>query len=164
LQFWIEVILSGAVHSVCEGVSRRWATSITKSVFSVYVMQLVERGEFQLDVPIARQLPKPLDSYEAYRVSASELVKDPAWATVTPRMRLSHSSGLLNFASLEPDKKMRLHFKPGSQFLYSGEGNQSHTICNRAEDRKAPGSIAPGGLLHAFRNAADRHYLSEGIR
>lgn len=99
-----------------------WAASITKSVFAVYVMQLVERGEFQLDIPLSRQLSKPLDDYEAYRVSASELVKDPAWGRVTPRMLLSHSSGLLNFAALEPDKKMRLHFRPGSRFLYSGEG------------------------------------------
>jgi CubicO group peptidase (beta-lactamase class C family) len=49
-------------------------------------------------------------------------VKDPQWATVTPRMLFAHISGLANFATIEPDKKMRLHFKPGTQFLYSGEG------------------------------------------
>src|ERR1700733_3514392 len=41
-----------------------WAASITKSVFATYVMQLVERGEFSLDTPVAKQLPQPLDSYE----------------------------------------------------------------------------------------------------
>lgn len=99
-----------------------WAASITKSVFSTYVMQLVERGEFQLDTPVARQLGQPLDTYEPYRETATELVKDPLWPTVTPRMLLSHSSGLQNFAFIEPDKKMHLHFKPGTGFLYSGEG------------------------------------------
>jgi CubicO group peptidase (beta-lactamase class C family) len=99
-----------------------WAASITKAVFSTYVMQLVERGEFSLDDPVARQLPHPLDKYEPYRQSASALVLDPAWPTVTPRMLLSHSSGLANFAFLEPDKKLHLHFKPGAQFQYSGEG------------------------------------------
>lgn len=99
-----------------------WAASITKSVFATYVMQLVERGEFSLDTPVAKQLPQPLDSYEPYRDSASELVNDPRWRTVTPRMLLSHTSGLLNFATIEPDKKMRLHFQPGTQFSYSGEG------------------------------------------
>ncbi len=99
-----------------------WAASITKSVFATYVMQLVEKGEFNLDTPIAQMLPKPLDSYEPYRESASELVKDPRWPKVTPRMLLAHSSGLLNFANIEPDKKMRLHFDPGTQFWYSGEG------------------------------------------
>lgn len=99
-----------------------WAASITKSVFATYVMTLVERGEFDLDKPVARQLEKPLDAYEPYKESASALVSDPAWRTVTPRMLLSHSSGLGNFAFIEPDKKMHLHFKPGSGFLYSGEG------------------------------------------
>jgi CubicO group peptidase (beta-lactamase class C family) len=99
-----------------------WAASITKSVFATYVMELVERGEFNLDEPVAEQLEKPLDQYEAYRDSASALVSDPLWPTVTPRMLLSHSSGLSNFAFIEPDKKMHLHFKPGSDFLYSGEG------------------------------------------
>lgn len=99
-----------------------WAASITKSVFATYVMQLVERGEFQLDIPIAKQLPQPLDAYDAYRDTASELVQDPAWPTVTPRMLLAHTAGLANFAFIEPDKKMHLHFKPGTQFRYSGEG------------------------------------------
>jgi CubicO group peptidase (beta-lactamase class C family) len=99
-----------------------WAASITKSVFATYVMQLVERGEFWLDTPLAAQLPKPLDTYDEYRESASVLVKDPAWPTVTPRMLLAHTSGLHNFSFLEPDKKMHLQFKPGTKYRYSGEG------------------------------------------
>jgi CubicO group peptidase (beta-lactamase class C family) len=99
-----------------------WAASITKSVFATYVMQLVERGEFSLDEPIVRQLPKPLNEYEPYRETASEIVRDPAWLAVTPRMLLAHTSGLANFATMEPDKKMHLHFQPGTQFQYSGEG------------------------------------------
>jgi CubicO group peptidase (beta-lactamase class C family) len=83
-----------------------WAASITKSVFATYVMSLVERGEFDLDKPVASQLAKPLNEYEAYRETASELVRDPQWQTVTPRMLLSHTSGLANFAFIEPDKKM----------------------------------------------------------
>ena len=41
---------------------------------------------------------------------------------MTPRMLLSHTSGFRNFAPIELDKKMHLHFKPGTQFLYSGDG------------------------------------------
>jgi len=99
-----------------------WAASITKSVFATYVMELVERGEFSLDTPVVKQLAQPLDQYEMYKLAASEVVKDPRWARVTPRMLLSHSSGLQNFPSLESDKKMHLHFEPGTQFLYSGDG------------------------------------------
>ncbi len=99
-----------------------WAASITKSVFATYVMQLVERGEFSLDTPVVQQLPQPLDTYEPYRAKAKSMVADPRWAKVTPRMLLSHSSGLQNFAEIEPDKMMHLHFNPGTDFLYSGEG------------------------------------------
>ncbi|HEY0163194.1 MAG TPA: serine hydrolase domain-containing protein [Edaphobacter sp.] len=99
-----------------------WAASITKGVFGAYVMQLVERGELSLDEPVARLLPQPLDHYERYRVTASEIVHDPRWPSITPRMLLNHTSGLANFATLEPDEKMHLHFTPGSRFAYSGEG------------------------------------------
>ncbi|MDQ2665053.1 MAG: beta-lactamase family protein [Gemmatimonadota bacterium] len=99
-----------------------WAASITKSVFATYVMQLVERGEFDLDVPIAQQLARPLDQYEPYRETATEIVHDSLWPRVTPRMLLAHASGLHNFAFLEPDKKLHLHFAPGTGFKYSGDG------------------------------------------
>jgi CubicO group peptidase (beta-lactamase class C family) len=99
-----------------------WAASITKGVFATYVMQLVERGEFQLDVPVAKQLPHPLDRYDAYKETGTAIVSEPDWPLVTPRMLLSHTSGLLNFAYLEPDKKLHLHFKSGTKFNYSGEG------------------------------------------
>jgi hypothetical protein len=77
-----------------------WAASITKGVFATYVMQLVERGEFDLDRPIASQLPQPLNSYDAYKETASEIVKDPSWSTVRraccsrtpPVSRISRSS------------------------------------------------------------------------
>lgn len=85
-------------------------------------MQLVEQGRFALDLPVARQLPAPLDSYPAYREKAALLVRDTAWARVTPRMLLSHTSGLANFATLEPDGRMRLHDVPGTRYRYSGEG------------------------------------------
>jgi CubicO group peptidase (beta-lactamase class C family) len=99
-----------------------WAASITKSVFSTYVMMLVQQGLFDLDAPVARLLPKPLNEYEPYREKAALIVSDTAWARVTPRMLLAHTSGLLNFAQLEPDGKMRLHTPPGSTYRYSGEG------------------------------------------
>ena len=47
---------------------------------------------------------------------------DERWRKWTPRILLSHGSGLANFAFLEPDGKMQLHFEPGSRYAYSGEG------------------------------------------
>ncbi len=155
-----------------------WAASITKSVFSTYVMQLVERGEFDLDAPIASQLPKRLDEYEPYRESASEIVRDPAWQSVTPRMLLAHSSGLLNFATIEPGKKMRLHFKPGTQFQYSGEGinlvqfvieqKKHETLDKLLQDALfTPLGMARTGIIYRKdfeADVADRYDFAENFR
>jgi CubicO group peptidase (beta-lactamase class C family) len=99
-----------------------WAASITKAVFATFVMHLAETHRIDLDQPIANMLSKPLDRYAPYKDRASDLVRDPRWAKVTPRMMLSHSSGLANFSGLEPDKKFHLHFEPGTRFAYSGDG------------------------------------------
>ena len=99
-----------------------WAASITKAVFATYVMGLVEQGKFDLDLPIVKQLPKPLHEYAPYAEKASLLPTDSAFARVTPRMLLSHTGGLLNFAWLEPDEKIRTHKSPGTYWNYSGEG------------------------------------------
>ena len=37
-------------------------------------------------------------------------------------MCLTHSTGFLNFWFLEPDRKLKIHFDPGTRFSYSGEG------------------------------------------
>jgi len=105
-----------------QGTTTTWAASITKGLFATYVMQLAGRGELDLDAPVANDLAKPLDQYEPYAQKASLLVQDPQWPHVTPRMLLAHTSGLLNFAFLEPDEKMRLHSPPGTKYSYSGEG------------------------------------------
>lgn len=160
-----------------------WAASITKSVFATYVMQLVERGEFDLDLPIAKQLPRPLNSYEPYRVTGSEIVKEPDWPLVTPRMLLAHSSSLLNFASLEPDKKLHLHSKPGATFRYSGDGiNLVQFAIEQRTQRSleelmqtalfAPLSMTRTGMIYrkefednvADRYGADEQFLSQTRR
>jgi CubicO group peptidase (beta-lactamase class C family) len=141
-------------------------------------MQLVERGEFDLDEPIARQLPQPLDSYESYKGKASEIVHDPAWLSVTPRMCLSHTSGLQNFAEMEPDKKMHFHSKPGTQFLYSGEGiNLVQFVIEQKKGKPlnelmqeaifTPVGMTRTGLIYRAEFAddvADRYDLNEVFR
>jgi CubicO group peptidase (beta-lactamase class C family) len=98
-----------------------WAASITKSVFATWVMRLVEEGKLNLDEPVVKMLPKPLTEYDRYRVKGTELVKDPRWPLVTPRMLLSHTAGFANFSELEPDQKIHIHFAPGTRFAYCGE-------------------------------------------
>jgi CubicO group peptidase (beta-lactamase class C family) len=95
-----------------------YGASLTKFAFAYFVMQLVDEGKLDLDRPIATYLPKPLPDYPFY----AALKDDERWRRLTPRILLSHTSGLANFAYLEPDEKMRFHFDPGSRYAYSGEG------------------------------------------
>jgi CubicO group peptidase (beta-lactamase class C family) len=95
-----------------------YGASLTKFAFAYMVMQLVDEGKVDLDRSIAEYLPKPLPEYEFY----AALSADERWRKLTPRILLTHTSGLANFAFLEPDEKMRLHFDPGSRYAYSGEG------------------------------------------
>ena len=100
-----------------------WAASITKGLFATWVMRQWEQHRIDLDQPIAQMLPQTLDQYEPYRSSVADLLKDPRWPLLTPRILLAHTSGLSNLAVLtEPDKNLRLHFNPGSRFAYSGDG------------------------------------------
>jgi CubicO group peptidase (beta-lactamase class C family) len=85
-------------------------------------MQLVERGVVALDKPVAEQLPHPLNTYPRYDKIAAALVQDPQWPRVTPRMLLSHTSGLPNLYFAEPDQQLHLHFKPGARYSYSTDG------------------------------------------
>lgn len=95
-----------------------YGASLTKLVFAHAVMQLVDAGKMDLDTPYADLLEKPLPEYPGY----AALADDPRWQALTPRIALTHSTGFANFAFLEPDQKLRIHFQPGSRFAYSGEG------------------------------------------
>jgi CubicO group peptidase (beta-lactamase class C family) len=101
-----------------------YGASLTKAVFAYTVMQLVDAGKVDLDRPIADMLAKPLPDYgnlDAYG-NWGDLAGDDRWRRITPRMVLTHSTGFANFAFLEPDGKLRIHFDPGTRYAYSGEG------------------------------------------
>jgi CubicO group peptidase (beta-lactamase class C family) len=105
-----------------------YGASLTKTVFAYTVMQLVDQGKLNLDTPIKSDLDRPLpacgpdpvfpDKYGPYK----DLADDPRWEKITPRMCLTHSTGFSNFWFIEPDRKLRIHFDPGTEFSYSGEG------------------------------------------
>lgn len=101
-----------------------YGASLTKAAFAYAVMQLVEEGHIDLDRPIADMLPKPLPEYPTEEKYApwADLAADSRWRLITPRMALTHSTGFANFAFLEPDEKLHIHFEPGTRFAYSGEG------------------------------------------
>lgn len=94
------------------------AASISKSAFAYVVMQLVGDGKLDLDKPAYQYLPKPLPEYPRY----TDLANDPRYKLITARMLLSHTSGFANWRWLEDDRKLKIHFTPGSRYAYSGEG------------------------------------------
>ena len=103
-----------------------YGASLTKAVFAYWVMQLAEDGKLDLDRPLAGYLDRPLPEYSGFLTSYSwqHLAGDKRWRLLTARMLLTHSSGFANFAFLEPDRRLRIHFDPGSRYAYSGEGLQ----------------------------------------
>ena len=99
-----------------------YAASITKAAFTYMVLQLVDEGRIGLDTPISEYLAKPLPEYSNDDWDWSSLEGDEDWRLLTPRMLLTHSSGLANLRWFEPDHDMSFHFTPGTAYAYSGEG------------------------------------------
>ena len=94
------------------------AASFTKVAFAYLVMRLVDEKIIDLDQPVYKYLPKPLPEYPQYK----DLADDPRANRITPRMLLSHMSGFPNWRAFEGDRKLKIHFEPGSKYAYSGEG------------------------------------------
>src|ERR1700678_544385 len=92
--------------------------SFTKVGFAHLVLQLVDQGTLDLDKPVSQYFPKPLPEYPKY----TDLANDPRYKLITARMLLSHTSGFPNWRYIEEDRKLRIHFEPGSRYAYSGEG------------------------------------------
>jgi len=98
--------------------SAMYAASFSKVTFAYMVMKLVDQGTLDLDKPIYQYLPKPLPEYPTYK----DLANDPRYKQITARMLLSHTSGFPNWRAFEDDRKLKIHFDPGSRYAYSGEG------------------------------------------
>jgi CubicO group peptidase (beta-lactamase class C family) len=120
------------------------AASMSKPIFGLLALQLVERGKLDLD--------RPLATYD------NELIvpTDPRRQLVTARMVLSHTSGFPNWrpGGEEREGPIPLLFTPGSRFSYSGEGifylqRIVERITGQPLDRWADANLfGPLGLTH----------------
>ena len=101
-----------------------YGASLSKAVFPVLVMKLVEQGLLNLDKPLQDYVSEPLcqNRGTAWHEDLSDLCSDPRYRRITARMSLSHTTGLPNWRWFEPDRKLRIHFEPGARYSYSGEG------------------------------------------
>jgi CubicO group peptidase (beta-lactamase class C family) len=101
-----------------------YGASLSKAVFSVLVMKLVEQGVLDLDKPLQEYVSTPLveNRGTSWHEDLSDLRSDPRYQRITARMSMSHTTGLPGWRWFEPDQKLRIHFEPGAMFSYSGEG------------------------------------------
>ena len=87
------------------------AASLSKPVFALLVLELAQENVLDIDTPVHQYTTADSDFGAAF-------FEDDSYQKITPRMVLSHSSGLPNGTST-PGK---IHFEPGSDFAYSGTG------------------------------------------
>lgn len=81
------------------------AASLTKTVFSKIIHQMVQKGELDLDIPLYEIVPEKLPT------------EDPRGKEITPRQVLSHGTGLPGWG----ETPLPLLFAPGEGFGYSGK-------------------------------------------
>ena len=84
------------------------AASMSKPVFAYAVMKLCEKGVIGLDTPLTK--------YTSERFIEGDSRLD----LITARHVLSHTGGFQNWRS--KDKPLKIHFNPGQEYRYSGEG------------------------------------------
>jgi CubicO group peptidase (beta-lactamase class C family) len=102
-----------------------YGASLSKAVFAVLVMRLVEEGILDLDKPLQDYLPKPIYDYsptKKWHDNYSDLRGDSLYKRITARMCLAHTTGFPNWRWDEVDEKLRVKAMPGSRYSYSGEG------------------------------------------
>ena len=95
-----------------------YAASLTKAVFGYLFMRLVDKGILDLDKPIRDYLKLPISEYPKWKQLGEDTV---SFDKITPRMILSHSSGMPVLRAVYGDQ-LRLITKPGEKFYYSNEG------------------------------------------
>lgn len=94
------------------------AASLSKTVFTFFVLKMVDEGLLSLDTPLYRYMPYP------------DIAADERYKRITARMVLCHTSGFPNwryFDKVDSSRHIKygdlyLNFMPGTQFSYSGEG------------------------------------------
>ena len=83
-----------------------YGASLSKAVFSVLVMKLVEEKIIGLDTPLQGYLPKPVYEYGkgmSWNQDYTSLGDEPLYKKITARHCLTHSTGLANWRWDEPD-------------------------------------------------------------
>jgi serine-type D-Ala-D-Ala carboxypeptidase/endopeptidase len=102
-----------------------YGASLSKAVFGVLVMQLVEKGILDLDKPLQSYLPKPIYEYTPktrWHDNYKDLKTDTLYQKITARMCMAHTTSMPNWRWDVADRKLSVLGIPGEKYSYSGEG------------------------------------------
>lgn len=102
-----------------------YGASLSKCIFTMLVMKMVEQGKLDLDKPLQQYLPKPIYEYKKqtrWHDDYSSLKNDQLYQKITARMCLDHTSGFPNWRWDIADQKLKVLHEPGLHYSYSGEG------------------------------------------
>ncbi|WP_299113926.1 serine hydrolase [uncultured Winogradskyella sp.] len=89
--------------------------SLSKPLFAYFLMKMAEDGKIDLDKPIFPYL----EAIFPEGIIAETSLEN--YKTLTPRIILSHGTGIPNWVKGKP---IEIAFKPGTDFSYSGEAYQ----------------------------------------
>jgi len=128
------------INSVMSG------ASFTKVAFGYLVLQLADQHTLELDRPVYEYLPKPLPEYANY----ADLAVDSRYKKITARMLLSHTAGFANWRWAEGDRKLKIHFEPGSRYAYSGEGIDLLQLVVESITNKSLEQLMHEHIFHPF--------------
>ncbi|UII24655.1 beta-lactamase family protein [Fulvivirga maritima] len=86
------------------------AASLSKSFLVYAAFKMVKERQLNLDKPMYEYMPH------------EQLAYDERYKLITPRMILSHSSGIENWKSNNNSDSLEILAEPGTEYIYSGEG------------------------------------------
>ncbi len=125
--------------------------SLTKPIFTLTVLKLINKGELGLDEPLHPYWIDP------------DLKEDERHKKLTPRLVLSHQTGFPNWRYLQDENKLAFQFDPGTGFQYSGEGFEylRKAIENKLD--KSLEEIAQELLFDPLEMTDTRFWWDEGL-
>jgi CubicO group peptidase (beta-lactamase class C family) len=84
--------------------------SLTKPVFALIVLKLVDKGLLDLNEPLHKYWVDP------------DVKNDKRHKKLTPFVVLTHQTGFPNWRYMTDSSKLHFQFEPGEKYQYSGEG------------------------------------------
>ena len=84
--------------------------SLTKPIFAITVLKLVNQGVIGLDEPLHPYFVDP------------DIKQDERHKKLTPKLILTHQTGFPNWRYLTESNKLAFEHEPGTKYQYSGEG------------------------------------------